>query len=172
MSTTFDLVSAADLLLATSWEFTEEEFAARLDAWLAKSADKLGALRAVCKLAEGRQAACKAEAATWTGAARSAGTRAERVKELARVLYCAARELGEELPGGRMQANGGETPLVFAEGFDPHTLPVIYQRVTVEADVASIRAALQAGSTFAGITLGERGEHFRWAEAPEKRGGK
>jgi hypothetical protein len=164
VTTTIDLVRAADLLLATSWEVPEDEFATRLDAWTAESTDKLAALRAACKLAEGREAACKAEAATWTAASRGAGNRAARIKDLARVLYCAAREAGQDLPGGRMQPNGGAVPVVLDEGIDPAALPPQYQRVVVTADVDAIRAALLRGEVIPGATLGERGEHFRWAE--------
>ena len=166
--TSNELINAAGLLLETSWEMTPEDFAERLEAFVAESGDKLAALRHVAKLAEARGAGCKAEAAAWTNAARAANNRAESVKARAELLYCAARELGEALPGGRMQPNGGAPPLAFAEDFDPFLLPASCQRVSVEPNADAIRLALAAGEALPGVALGERGEHFRWTEEPKR----
>ena len=170
MPTTNDLLHAADCLLTTSWEMTEDEFTARLAAFVEESSDKIAALRYVCRLAESRRDGCKAEAATWSTAAKAADNRAGKVKERARELYCAAREVGELLPGARMQANG-LAPLVYSPGFDVRSLPTSMQRVSVEPDAEAIRGALAAGVAVPGVQLGDRGEHLRWTEEP-RRGGK
>ena len=169
--TSNELINAAGLLLETSWEMTPDEFAERLEAFVAESGDKLAALRHIAKLAEARGAGCKAEAAAWTNAARAANNRAESVKARAELLYCAARALGEALPGGRMQTNGGAAPLVFAPDFDVTLLPMTCQRVSVEPVAEAIRAAIAAGDELPGVSVGTPGEHFRWTEEP-KRGAK
>jgi hypothetical protein len=170
--TTADLIAAAGLLLESSWTMEPDEFDARLSAFMQASGDKLRALRFVAKAAESRAAGCKAEAAAYAAAAKAASARSERVTALAAALYCAAREIGEELPGGRMQANGGAVPLVYADGFSAAALPAALQRVTVEPNAEAIRAALARGEAVPGVELGERGEHFRWVEAPAAKDGR
>ena len=77
--TTAQLIHAAALMVETSWEMTPEEFAERLEAFVAESTDKIAALRAVCKAAEGRAAVCKAEADAYAAAAKAHKSNAERV---------------------------------------------------------------------------------------------
>jgi len=162
--TTAQLIHAAALMVETSWEMTPEEFDERLAAFVAESTDKIAALRAVCKAADGRAATCKAEAAAYSAAAKSHATNAERVKARATALMLAAEETGETLPGARLQVNGGTAPLVYAEDFDPASLPFTLQRVTVEPNADAIRAAIAKGETVPGVTLGERGRSLRWTE--------
>lgn len=162
--TTAQLIHAAALMVEASWEMTPEEFNERLEAFVAESADKLAALRAVCKAAEGRAAVCKAEADAYTAAAKAHKSNAERAKARAFALMEAAEAAGETLPGARLQANGGALPLRYAEGFDVGTLPFALQRVTVEPNPDAIRAALERGETLPGVTLGERGRALRWTE--------
>ena len=165
MSTTAQLIHAAAMLVETSWEMTQEEFAERLEAFVAESTDKIAALRAVYKAAEGRVTACKAEADLYATAAKAHGNNADRVKARAFLLMEAAEMAGETLPGARLQANGGKAPLVYAPGFDPTALPFDLQRVTVEANADAIRAVLAKGGEVEGVSVGAAGRHLRWTES-------
>lgn len=164
MSTTLDLVRAADLLLATSWEMTPEDFEARLAAFVDESDDKFAALRAV-HVAAGKDAAmAKAEADRFTAARKAAERVGERVADLAGRLLRARRELGEEpaVRGvARLQRNGGARPLVYDATFDEAALPERLTRRVV--DPSALRAAIEAGEAVQGVTLGEVGEHVRFA---------
>lgn len=164
--TTAQLLDAAALMLATSWEMSPEEFDERLGAWLDESADKLAALRAVAKAAEAMAAAHKAEAEAHAARVKQGKATVERAKERAYALLCAMREAGGEasVPGvARIQKNGGKPPLVFAPGFDVGALPDACKRVVVEPDNDAIRRALEAGIAIDGVTIGEAGEGVRWA---------
>lgn len=164
MSTTSQLIHAAAMLVETSWEMTADEFEERMEAFLAESTDKIAALRAVCKAAEGRAATCKAEAALYAAAGKTHAANADRVKSRAFALMEAAEHAGETLTGARLQANGGKPSLVYAAGFDATSLPFAYQRVIVEPDADAIAAVLAKGEAVEGVTLAERGRHLRWVE--------
>jgi hypothetical protein len=162
MPTTYDLLGAANLLLATSADMTADEFDARLAAFIDESADKMAALRAVAKAAAATEAMHKDEAAGHAARAKSAGARADRAKERAYVLLCAKRELGEEpkVPGvARIQANGGKAPIVL---LDADAIPDHLVVVERHPNAAAIRAALERGEDVPGCALGERGEGVRW----------
>ena len=161
--TTSELIHAAAMMVETSWEMTPEEFEERLAAFVAESTDKIAALRAVCKAAEGRATTCKAEAAAYSAAAKTHALNADRVKARAFALMVAAEETGETLPGARLQGNGGSVPLVYADDFDANALPLTLQRVTVEPNADAIRKALERGETIPGVSLGERGRSLRWS---------
>ena len=163
--TTQELIHAAAMLVETSWEMPSEEFEERIAAFVAESTDKIAALRAVCKAAEGRATALKAEAAAYTAAAKAHANNADRVKARAFALMEAAEHAGETLAGARLQPNGGKQPLVYAADFDATALPFEFQRVSVEADADAIAAAIAKGEAVAGVTLGERGRHLRWTES-------
>ena len=165
MPTTADLIHAAAMLVETSWELTADEFQERLDSFIAESTDKIAALRAVCKAAEGRAATCKAEAGLYTAAAKAHANTAARAQERAFMLMEAAEHAGETLPGARLQANGGKAPLVYAPGFEATALPFDLQRVTVEANADAIRAVLAKGGEVEGVSVGAAGRHLRWTES-------
>lgn len=172
MSTTLELIHAADLLIATSWEMEPAEFDARLAAFVAESTGKLHALRVVCKAYEAKADACKAEAKVYSTAGKTAANRAESVEALATMLVRKAAEAGEALPGAKMVGNGGKVPLVYSATFAATDLPFAMQRVVVEADSDAIRAALEKGESVPGVTLGERGERLKWTEEPTARASK
>ncbi|GDX83908.1 hypothetical protein LBMAG42_57190 [Deltaproteobacteria bacterium] len=163
MSTTYDLIVAADILVTTSWKMTEEEFASRLAAFVDESTDKLAALRAVHKAADARAKGLKAEAAAYADAAKAQANIAERVKGRAAELFAAAEKAGEVLPGGRTQPNGGALPMDFAADFSVMNLPIEFWKIEPDGD--AIRAALGTGATLPGVTIGKRGSHFRFVEA-------
>ena len=172
MTTTRDLLHAADMLIATSADYTEDEFAERLSAFVDESADKLASLRVVCKAYEAKADGCKAEAKVYAAAAKTANNRAESIEALAGLLVRKAIEVGEPLPGAKMVGNGGKVPLVYAPTFAATDLPFSMQRVVVEADSDAIRAALERGEVVEGVTLGERGERLKWTEEPTARASK
>ena len=164
MTTTRDLIMQAAILVERGWELPAEEFEAALASFVADSADKIAALRAVYRAAEGRAATCKAEADLYAAAAKRHKATAEQVRQRAQALAEAAEAAGETLPGVRLQVNGGAAPLQFAEDFDVDALPFALQRVTVEPNPDAIRAALERGETLPGVTLGARGRALRWTE--------
>jgi hypothetical protein len=169
--TTVQLLDAATLLLVSSWDMEPAEFDERLAAFLAESADKLAAMRAVVRAAQAQGAAHKAEAAMHLGRVRAANSTTERIAEMACALLRARREIGESTTIAgvvRLQVNGGLVPLVYAAGFDPALLPAELRRVRYEADAEAIRDALARGEAVPGVTLGERGESVRWAQEPSR----
>lgn len=163
--TTHDIITAAELLLVDGWQLPAEEFDARLAEFVASADDKIKALRIVCKLAEGRAATCKAEAAAYIAAQRASENAAERVKRLAFALVEAAEQVGETLPGARLQPNGGKPALRYVADFDPASLPFDLQRVVVEADGDAIRAAIARGELVPGVDVAPQGRHLRWIES-------
>ena len=161
--TTGDLIQAAAILVDTSVEYTADEFAAVLDAFVEAADDKIRALRFVAKAAESRSDSLKAEAAAYTAAARSHAANAERVCARAVELLEAAELVGAVLTGARLQANGGKAPLVYAADFVAADLPYDLQRVRVEPNADAIRAAIAKGEAVPGVAVGEAGRHLRWA---------
>jgi len=160
--TTGDLIQAAAILVDTSADYTADEFAAVLDAFIEAADDKIRVLRFVAKAAESRSEALRAEAAIYAAAARAQTAVAERVTARAFQLMEAAELVGEVLPGARLQVNGGKPGLVYAVGFTVGELPSALQRVTVEPDGDAIRAALASGQTVPGVAIRPAGRHLRW----------
>ena len=60
-----------------------------------------------------------------------------------------------------IQRNGGVAPLNLCVDLDPKMLPERFQKVTVEANNAAIREALEAGEALDFAELGERGTSLR-----------
>ncbi len=162
--TTNDLINRAALLVDTGWELPAEDFEALLSEFVEAATDKLQALRVVCKAAEGRSAAMKAEAAVYAAAAKAQGNIADRVKARAFALLEAAELAGETLPGARLQPNGGKPALTYAADFDASGLPFALQRVVIEPDADAIRAALAKGEAVPGVAIAPQGRHLRWVE--------
>jgi len=162
--TTAQLIHAAAMLVETSADFTADEFAERLASFIEESTDKIAALRAVCKAAEGRAASCKAESALYATAAKAHTNTAERTLARAYLLMEAAEHAGETLTGARLQPNSA-APLLYAPDFDATALPFDMQRVKVEPNSAAIAAALERGEVVPGVTMGVRGRHLRWTES-------
>lgn len=59
----------------------------------------------------------------------------------------------------RVQANGGKQAVEVA--CSPDSLPVIYQRIKIEADNDALRDAISSGAKVNGVTLLPRGSHLR-----------
>lgn len=60
-----------------------------------------------------------------------------------------------------LQRNGGKAPLVLKEGLTPTQLPERFQKISIDADSAAIRKALEAGEQLDFATLGDRGTSLR-----------
>ena len=165
MPTTTQLIDHAHQLIATSYEYTAEEFDEALAAFIDASGNKLAALRAVAKASEAVAGVHATEAKAHAVRVKAEEAKAARCKDLAYMLLCAMREAGEEpnVKGiARIQSNGGKAPIRYAVDFAVASLPAEYQRVTVDVDSEALRAALEAGKAFPGVELGERGEGVRW----------
>ena len=160
--TTGDLIQAAAVLVDTSADYTADEFAAVLDAFVEAADDKIRALRFVAKAAESRADSMRAEAALYAAAARAQAAVAERVTARAFQLMEAAELVGETLPGARLQANGGKPGLMYALDFAATELPALLQRVIVEPDGDAIRAAIAKGEAVPGVSIRPAGRHLRW----------
>lgn len=160
--TTQDLIRLADDFLHHSAELTADEFDAYFSEFLEASGDKIAALAAIHAQASARAEGFKAQKAVYEAAEKAQANIASRVKGRAFELAVKARELGEALPGIRLQKNGGKVPLLFADGFAAASLPFDLQRVTVEADSDAIRLRLAAGEAVEGASLGTVGEHARF----------
>ena len=166
MPSTVQLLDAASLLLASSWDMEPADFEARLESFLDESADRLAALRAVHLAAEAQAGAHRAEAERHRARVKGCERTGERVAALAERLLYARRELGESttVPGvARLQLDGGKAPLAFAPGFVAAALPLHLCHVETSPDRDAIRAAIERGVTVPGVTLGTRGEGLRWA---------
>lgn len=163
MPSTYDLITSADTLLATSGDLTPEEFDATLAAWLGDSADKAERLAAVRFAAATKAAAHKEQAEAHTSACKRHAATIDRCASMMTALLVARRELGEtpKIPGvARLQRNGGKVPVVIA---DPSAVPSAYciQPAPVP-DKETIRAMLLDGIEVPGAVLGEVGESLRW----------
>lgn len=162
MSTVADLYLMAQALLASSYEFTEEEFATMLVRFVGESDDKLARLAVLRRASLARQKELGAEVERLTAAKRAAARAEERALEGARLLLEARRELGEEpsVTGSwgyaRLQKNSA--PSVKID--DPAQLPSSLVHTTVEPDRERIRLALQGGLEVPGCSL-VYGEHVR-----------
>jgi len=160
--TTGELIQAAAILVDTSADYTADEFAAVLDAFVEAADDKIRALRFVAKAAESRADSMRAEAALYAAAARAQAAVAERVTARAFQLMEAAELVGETLPGARLQANGGKPALLYALDFAATALPFTLQRVSVEPDADAIRAAIAKGEAVPGVSIRPAARHLRW----------
>lgn len=57
--------------------------------------------------------------------------------------------------------NGGKAPLILKDDLSPTQLPEQFQKVSIDADTAKIREALEAGESLEWARLGERGSSIR-----------
>jgi hypothetical protein len=162
--TTYELLNAADRLMSEAAEMEIDAFDARLTAWLGDGDEKLTRLAAWSRAAAAREARDTEQRDAYNVAIERSKREQERAKALALDLLTKREELGDApaVPGvARLQANGGKPPLVI---LDPAAVPPAWCRPAVSPgpDTDRIRAALDAGETIPGVTLGERGRHVRW----------
>lgn len=132
-------------------EGVEGEYDDKVDSWLrvVKSLEAEGkAIREEEKRLQGRRIAIE--------------NNTKRMKEF---VMMSMRAVGKNEAGtvlkAKIQKNGGLTPLVFKEGFDPKDAPDLYKKVEYSFDTAAIRAALEAGGTLDFVEYGDRGDGLR-----------
>lgn len=158
MTTTHALIAEAAELIGTSDTLTLDEFNDRLMAWVASSSDKLFALRCVHAQLEGRAEGLRQVEADYAAARAATEAKAIAVKNRAEMLFRASVEIGNPLPGGRIQPNSSAS-LQFTESFSVAELPREF--VQLEPNKAAIREALRAGRDVPGCVV-VTGSHFRW----------
>ena len=59
------------------------------------------------------------------------------------------------------QRNGDKAPLILKDGLSPTELPERFQKVSIDANTAASRSALEAGEVLEWAELGERGTSLR-----------
>ena len=140
-----------------------DALSSELAAWIDGTEDKLTAYWAVVKRmgAEGDQ--LRALEQTLAKRRRYLEAQAERVKGMASELLVAREALGEEpkVKAPLFSAWLAETVSV-SISVEPQALPVEYQRVSIEADKAALKAACQSGARIEGVELvSKRGVRWR-----------
>lgn len=155
MSTTLDLLKAADDLLLACEGLPPEEMDATIAAWMDGAADKATALQAVVAKAESQGEFLSQEAAALTAAAKQQIAVADRCRGLIVSLLRKQASLGEKpiIRGPGWSAFLRETKAV--EVSDPGVLPPVYMRtrVSTEPDKAAIKADIEAGNLIPGASL-------------------
>ena len=158
MSTTYDLIRAADALLSECGDLPPEEADARLSAWIDASTDKAAALQAVIARSEAESAFLDAEARAISAAAKRCDATVARCKGLLVQLLRSQVELGGpgkvSGPGWSAGLTSSRAVVVLSEGM----VPGEYFRVktTREPDKAAIKEAIESGAEVPGATLEDR----------------
>ncbi|OGB47752.1 MAG: hypothetical protein A3F76_08225 [Burkholderiales bacterium RIFCSPLOWO2_12_FULL_65_40] len=163
MPTTESLLRSASILLLTSGEI--EDFDAALAEWIGDSTDKAQRIAAVRRAAVDLAAQAKALAEEHAAVRKRHEATADRCGYLMTALLTTRRELGEgdKIPGvARMQKNGGKAPLVGLAEVDPNTLPDALCKIVRSPVADLVRAALLAGESIPGVSIGEVGESVRF----------
>lgn len=98
-------------------------------------------------------------------AAIAKATAAKRERLKAWVKFCLEQSGKPKASGGLFSfaivGNGGVAPLIGADALDPLTIDPRFQRVTTSVDASAIRAAIEAGETIEGVSIGQRGTSLR-----------
>lgn len=165
MPSTYELLSAADLLMAESGELDPADFDAALCAWIGDGDDKLARIAAWHAACEARVERDTKHRAAFDAAIKRNKAECERAGVLAFDLLSKRAELGEAprvVGVARLQANGGKAPLLGLATVDPATLPDDLVVIERKPDVDAIRLALAAGREVPGVTVGERGQSVRF----------
>lgn len=154
MSTAYDLIREADLLLSSCADLPADEVDARITTFLEGSSDKVAALCAVVTRAENDADFLASEAKSLTAAARSRTNAAERCRRMIAELLIRRRAMGDDpvvRTGGRTVSLRTAVSVVA----DVEMLPDRYirRRETVEPDKAAIKEALERGEVIPGASL-------------------
>jgi len=133
-----------------------------LAAWIDGTEDKLTAYWAVVRRMDAEGDQLRALEQTLAKRRRYLETQAERVKGMASELLVAREALGEEpkVKAPLFSAWLAETVSV-SISVEPQALPTEYQRVSIDADKAALKAACQAGARIEGVDLVTR-RGVRW----------
>lgn len=139
-----------------------DALSSELAAWIDGTEDKLTAYWAVVKRMDAEGDQLRALEQTLARRRRYLEAQAERVKGMASELLQAREALGEEpkVRAPLFSAWLAETVSV-SISVEPQALPVEYQRVSIDADKAALKAACQAGARIEGVDLVTR-RGVRW----------
>ncbi len=140
-----------------------DALSSELAAWIDGTEDKLTAYWAVVKRMDAEGDQLRALEQTLAKRRRYLEAQAERVKGMASELLVAREALGEEpkVKAPLFSAWLAETVSV-SISVEPQALPVEYQRVSIDADKAALKAACQAGARIDGVELvSKRGVRWR-----------
>ena len=140
-----------------------DALSSELAAWIDGTEDKLTAYWAVVKRMDAEGDQLRALEQTLAKRRRYLEAQAERVKGMASELLVAREALGEEpkVKAPLFSAWLAETVSV-SISVEPQALPVEYQRVSIDADKAALKAACQAGARIEGVELvSKRGVRWR-----------
>lgn len=163
MATLYDITGrAVELLeLAEEEELDEEVLKDTLESIEGEFDVKIESYCKVCKNLDADIDAIKAEIERLETKLKYKKNNRDRIKA---VMFSAMRVLGKNAAGGlvlnaKIKKNGGKAPLIVDEK-EAKNLPFEFQKVTVEADTAAIRDALEHGRELSFAHIGERGEHL------------
>ena len=139
-----------------------DALSSELAAWIDGTDDKLTAYWAVVRRMDAEGDQLRALEQTLAKRRRYLEAQAERVKGMASELLVAREALGEEpkVKAPLFSAWLAETVSV-SISVEPQALPVEYQRVSIDADKAALKAACQAGARIEGVDLVTR-RGVRW----------
>jgi len=161
-----DMQRVHDLLEELEGDVTNPEVAAAIDEMLTGTdeamAMKVDGYCAIIREQEALAKTAKEEAARVTAIAKSREALASKLKERLKYFFEEHGITKLETPRAKLSIanNGGSRSLVYAEGFDPLTLPKSFLRCIPERwepDAAEIRTELEAGGAFEGVELAPRG---------------
>lgn len=140
-----------------------DALSSELAAWIDGTDDKLTAYWAVVRRMDAEGDQLRALEQTLAKRRRYLEAQAERVKGMASELLQAREALGEEpkVKAPLFSAWLAETVSV-SISVEPQALPVEYQRVSIDADKAALKAACQSGARIEGVELvSKRGVRWR-----------
>lgn len=139
-----------------------DALSSELAAWIDGTDDKLTAYWAVVRRMDAEGDQLRALEQTLAKRRRYLEAQAERVKGMASELLVARETLGEapKVKAPLFSAWLAETVSV-SISVDPQALPAQYQRVSIDADKAALKAACQAGARIEGVDLVTR-RGVRW----------
>ena len=140
-----------------------DALSSELAAWIDGTEDKLTAYWAVVKRMDAEGDQLRALEQTLAKRRRYLEAQAERVKGMAGELLVAREALGEEpkVKAPLFSAWLAETVSV-SISVEPQALPAEYQRVSIDADKAALKAACQSGARIDGVELvSKRGVRWR-----------
>ena len=140
-----------------------DALSSKLAAWIDGTEDKLTAYWAVVKRMDAEGDQLRALEQTLAKRRRYLEAQAERVKGMAGELLVAREALGEEpkVKAPLFSAWLAETVSV-SISVEPQALPAEYQRVSIDADKAALKAACQSGARIDGVELvSKRGVRWR-----------
>ena len=108
--------------------------------------------------------AAKAEAEQWQAKARSRESRVKFLKERLKQHLTLTGQTKVTTASGRLikvQSNGGQKPIIYADEIDLNTAPEDHVIVRRDLDRAKVRETLESGGTLPFAVLAERGPQLR-----------